>query len=65
MSIDSFTNHDFSLTPSFSLFMTCDTEKEINRLYESLAQGVNVLMPLNDYPFSKKFSTIVDKFGVS
>lgn len=65
MCIDSNTNHDFTFTPSFSLFMTCDTEEEITRLYKSLTEGGNILMPLNEYPFCKKFVWFVDKFGVS
>jgi predicted 3-demethylubiquinone-9 3-methyltransferase (glyoxalase superfamily) len=47
------------------MFITCDTEEEINRLYENLIEGGNALMPLDDYSFSKKFGWIVDKFGVS
>ncbi|MED1203832.1 VOC family protein [Heyndrickxia acidicola] len=62
--IDSNMKHDFTFTPSFSLFINCDTEEEINRLYEGLSAG-GVLMPLGEYPFSKKFGWTVDKFGVS
>jgi predicted 3-demethylubiquinone-9 3-methyltransferase (glyoxalase superfamily) len=65
MCIDSNIKHEFTFTPSFSMFITCDTEEEINRLYENLIEGGNALMPLDDYSFSKKFGWIVDKFGVS
>jgi predicted 3-demethylubiquinone-9 3-methyltransferase (glyoxalase superfamily) len=65
MCFDSNTNYDFTFTPSLSLFMTCDMEEEITRLYRSLTEGGNILMPLNEYPFCKKFGWIVDKFGVS
>jgi predicted 3-demethylubiquinone-9 3-methyltransferase (glyoxalase superfamily) len=65
MCIDSNVKHEFTFTPSFSLFITCDTEEEINRLYENLIEGGDALMPLDDYSFSKKFGWIVDKFGVS
>ncbi|MBD1382951.1 VOC family protein [Metabacillus arenae] len=65
MCIDSYVKHEFSFTPSISLYVTCDTEEEIDRLFESLSQGGGVLMPLEAYPFSKKFCWIVDKFGVS
>ncbi len=47
------------------LLLPCDTEEEIDRLYENLTQGGGVLMPLDDYSFSKKFGWIVDEFGVS
>ncbi|WP_141500426.1 VOC family protein [Paenibacillus luteus] len=65
MCIDSHVQHAFTFTPSFSLYITCDTEEEINRLYEALNAGGSILMPLNDYSFSKKFGWVVDQFGVS
>jgi predicted 3-demethylubiquinone-9 3-methyltransferase (glyoxalase superfamily) len=65
MCIDSNIKHDFTFTPSFSIFITCDTEEEIDRLYEQLSEGGGALMPLNNYGFSKKFGWIADKFGVS
>ncbi|MGG3448337.1 VOC family protein [Domibacillus aminovorans] len=65
MCIDSHIKHEFTFTPSFSLFITCDTEEEINRIYEKLTEGGSILMPLDDYSFSKKFGWVVDQFGVS
>ncbi|WP_045522625.1 VOC family protein [Neobacillus niacini] len=65
MCIDSNVKHAFTFTPSFSIFITCDTEEEIDRLYEKLVDGGGPLMPLDNYGFSKKFGWIVDKFGVS
>ena len=65
MCIDSNVKHEFTFTPAISLYITCDTEAEIYRLYENFTDGGNVLMPLDDYSFSKKFAWIVDKFGVS
>ncbi|MGF9713593.1 VOC family protein [Paenibacillus naphthalenovorans] len=65
MCIDSHVKHEFTFTPSFSLFVDCDTEEEINRLFAHLSEGGQVLMPLGDYSFSKKFGWLVDKFGVS
>jgi predicted 3-demethylubiquinone-9 3-methyltransferase (glyoxalase superfamily) len=65
MCIDSNVKHEFTFTPSFSIFLTCDTEDEINRLYERLMEEGGPLMPLGEYGFSKKFGWLVDKFGVS
>ncbi len=65
MCIDSNFKHEFTFTPSFSIFLTCDTEEEIDRLYAQLSEGGGVLMPLGDYGFSRKFGWIADKFGVS
>ena len=65
MCIDSNIEHQFTFTPSFSIFVTCETEEEIDRLYEQLMEGGQALMPIGDYGFSKKFSWLNDKFGVS
>ncbi|AST91310.1 MULTISPECIES: VOC family protein [Sutcliffiella] len=65
MCIDSNIKHDFSFTPSFSIFLTCDSEQEIDELYEKLIDGGAPLMPLGDYGFSQKFGWINDKYGVS
>jgi predicted 3-demethylubiquinone-9 3-methyltransferase (glyoxalase superfamily) len=65
MCIDSNIQHEFGFTPSFSLFLECDSEEEINLLYNKLLDGGAALMPLGDYGFSKKFGWINDKYGVS
>ena len=65
MCIDSNLKHEFDFTPSFSIFITCDTEEEIDELYEKLLEGGHPLMPIGDYGFSKKFGWLNDRFGVS
>jgi predicted 3-demethylubiquinone-9 3-methyltransferase (glyoxalase superfamily) len=65
MCIDSIVKHDFTFTPSISLYVTCDTEDEIDRVFEKLSQDGTVLMPLAAYPFSEKFGWVTDKYGVS
>ncbi len=65
MCIDSNVKHDFTFTPSFSIYVTCDTEAEIDRLYSQLSEGGQAMMPLDNYGFSSKFAWISDKFGVS
>ncbi|MEN1936150.1 VOC family protein [Paenibacillus sp. 102] len=65
MCIDSNVKHDFTFTPSMSLYVNCDTEEEINEVFNKLSQGGEVLMPLAAYPFSKKFGWLNDKYGVS
>lgn len=45
MCIDSFVKHQFSFTPSFSIFLTCNTEEELDFLYEKLLEGGQALMP--------------------
>jgi predicted 3-demethylubiquinone-9 3-methyltransferase (glyoxalase superfamily) len=65
MCIDSHVKHQFSFTPSFSIFVTCDTEEEINHIYEKLLEGGQALMPIGNYGFSQRFGWINDRFGVS
>ncbi|EIJ79949.1 3-demethylubiquinone-9 3-methyltransferase [Bacillus methanolicus PB1] len=65
MCIDSSVKHDFTFTPAISLYVTCDTEDEIDRVFEKLSQDGTVLMPLGAYPFSEKFGWVQDKYGVS
>ncbi|KMP90838.1 MULTISPECIES: VOC family protein [Bacillus] len=65
MCIDSYVNHGFTFTPSMSLYVTCETEEEIEKVFHKLAQDGSVLMPLGSYPFSKKFGWLNDKYGVS
>jgi predicted 3-demethylubiquinone-9 3-methyltransferase (glyoxalase superfamily) len=63
--IDSAMKHDFTFTPSFSLFVTCESEEQIRRLSAALAEGGAELMPLNNYGFSRQFAWLNDRFGVS
>jgi predicted 3-demethylubiquinone-9 3-methyltransferase (glyoxalase superfamily) len=65
MASDSYVKHAFTFTPSISLFVTCDSEEEIDQVFDKLSQGGEILMPLDAYPFSAKFGWINDKFGVS
>ncbi|SDT47109.1 Glyoxalase superfamily enzyme, possibly 3-demethylubiquinone-9 3-methyltransferase [Paenibacillaceae bacterium GAS479] len=65
MCIDSYIKHEFTFTPAFSIFVNCDTEDEVNRLYDGLSAGGSVLMPLGNYGFSRQFGWINDTFGVS
>lgn len=57
--------HAFTFTPAISIFLDCDTDAELDRLYGALSAGGEVLMPLDTYPFSRKFAWIADRFGVS
>ncbi|AIY78058.1 VOC family protein [Bacillus anthracis] len=65
MCIDSYVKHDFAFTPAMSLYVTCETEEEIETVFHKLEQDGSVLMPLGSYPFSKKFGWLNDKYGVS
>lgn len=57
--------HDFTFTPAMSLFVNCETEAELDRTFRELSDGGQVLMPLDNYGFSRKFGWLCDRFGVS
>lgn len=62
---DSPVKHAFDFTPSSSLFVECESEAELDRLFAALVEGGSALMPLGDYGFSRKFGWVNDRFGVS
>ena len=55
----------FSFTPAVSFFVNCDTEQEIDQIWNRLSEGGQALMPLAKYPFSDKYGWVQDKFGLS
>ncbi|WP_030205397.1 VOC family protein [Streptomyces sp. NRRL S-87] len=66
MCIDSPAHHEFGFTPAVSLFVRCDSEAELDRLYAGLTEGGGAtLMPPDSYGFSPKFAWVNDRFGVS
>jgi len=65
MAIDSAAPHQFNFTPSVSLFVQCATEEELDRLFRALSEPGKVLMPVDNYGFSKRFGWSNDRFGVS
>ena len=63
--IDSPVKHQFTFTPSISLFVDCESEAEIEKVFSQLSTGGEVLMPLDNYGFSTKFGWVKDRFGPS
>ncbi len=55
----------FRFTPALSFFVNCATEDEVDRIWRGLSAGSRVLMELGEYPFSRKFGWIQDKYGLS
>jgi len=55
----------FKFSPAVSFFINCAEVQEINRFWEKLGAGGQVMMPLDTYPFAEKYGWIQDKFGVS
>jgi predicted 3-demethylubiquinone-9 3-methyltransferase (glyoxalase superfamily) len=64
-------NHAWSFTPGVSLFVECNSENEIQTLFENLfSKGGQIMVPLDnydsgDYGFGKKYGWCEDKYGVS
>ncbi len=63
--IDSPGKHAFTFTPSFSLFVECESEAELDSAFGQLSADGTVLMPPGGYGFSTKFAWVNDRFGVS
>lgn len=63
--IDTPVPHAFNFTPAMSLYVPCDTESEVETLFEKLSEDGQILMPLDTYPFSEKYAWINDRYGVS
>lgn len=57
--------HKFSFTPSMSIYVNCDDGNEIDLLFQKLSEGGSIMMPPDNYGFSKKFAWLADKYGVS
>jgi predicted 3-demethylubiquinone-9 3-methyltransferase (glyoxalase superfamily) len=55
----------FKINPSVSFVVACKTEAEVESLWQKLSVGGSALMELGEYPFSKKYGWIQDKYGVS
>ncbi|MDR3721789.1 MAG: VOC family protein [Candidatus Acidoferrales bacterium] len=62
---DSAVKHAFTFTSAISLFVDCESEEQIDRIYSSLLAGGTANMPLGAYRFSRKFGWVNDRFGVS
>jgi len=55
----------FKFNPSISLMVACSTSKEVDRMWEALSKGGTELMALGEYPFSKRYAWVQDRYGLS
>lgn len=65
VAIDSPAKHDFTFTPSMSIFVECASLDELDGAVAALSEGGEQLMPPDDYGFSTRFCWLTDRFGVS
>jgi predicted 3-demethylubiquinone-9 3-methyltransferase (glyoxalase superfamily) len=61
----------FKFNPSISFIVNFDPSRDkdarqnLDSLWQSLSEGGVALMPLDEYPFSKRFGWVQDKYGLS
>ena len=55
----------FTINPSISFFVNCGSAEEVDAFWAELSEGGQALMPLDEYPFSKRYGWVQDRFGVS
>ena len=55
----------FTFNPAISISVNCETIEETEVLWQKLIEGGRALMPLEEYPFSKLYGWVEDKYGLS
>lgn len=55
----------FTFNPSISIMVASSSPEEVDMLHSSLSAGGTELMQLGEYPFSKRYAWIQDKYGLS
>jgi len=55
----------FKPNASISFLVICETDDEINTLWEKLSEGGMVMMPLDKYDWSERYGFVQDKFGLA
>lgn len=55
----------FQINPSISFSVVCETDDEINMLFEKLSADGKVLMPLDKYEWSERYAFLQDRFGTA
>lgn len=55
----------FRPNPSISLMYLTASQGEVEEIYSKLVAGGKAMMPLGEYPFSKKYGWVEDRYGVS
>lgn len=55
----------FRFNPSISLMVACSSADEVDDKWKALSQGGTELMPLGEYPFSKRYAWVQDRYGLS
>lgn len=64
MASDTMPNQTTTNGNSVSLSINCSSVEEIDRLYNSLSEGGEITMPLQDTFWGARFAMLTDKFGI-
>lgn len=59
------TKRPFSFTPAISFHVSCSTREEVDQIWKAISREGTILMELGEYPFSKHYGWLADRFGVS
>ncbi len=63
--LDSSAAMDFTFNPAVSIRVEANSEKQVQEWYDALSEYGKVMMPLDDYGFSRQFAWVTDRFGVA
>jgi len=55
----------FPFNASISFYVVCETETEIDSVWQQLSEGGSVMMPLQQYPWSAKYGWLEDRYGLT
>lgn len=55
----------FQINPSISFHVKCRAVAEVEAIWAKLAPAGTVMIPLDEYPFSKRYGWVQDQYGVS
>lgn len=53
------------VTPAISVFVWCDTEAELQKLYDNFLDGGAAMMELGEYPWAEKYAWVKDRYGLT
>lgn len=55
----------FTINPSISIFIHCESIAETNEVWNKLLDGGKVLLPIDKYPWSQRYGWLQDKYGLT
>ncbi|MEM7369606.1 MAG: VOC family protein [Bacteroidota bacterium] len=65
MASDGMPDHPHVVGNNINLSIDLDTEEEQTQVFDKLAEGGTVTMPLNDTFWGSRFGMLVDKYGIN